>query len=430
MWIGYLFYTLNLQEHFPAVQTFYPGRFRMLAAPIGMFLGTLMTPFFLDKYKLRHVLYFGAFIAILCCIVMPFAFAPEVIIVDRVAFGISIGLLLTKYCVFVSVAVPNQHILRYTSYLVSGFAFGCALASLVAYLSYDDKIFSRSFRIPFYIGIGLVLMWTGFVSLFLPEGPWYFLREGNDDAAARVLAAFHGLPINHQDVQAKIIESKLSQKNSNLKSHTLITPLNSKLRAKTMVSATLLFLTFASLPATCIFYGPRLLNIEFDGKTKIFISLIYTSVFFLFAVVNKLIINKLTRKNVMLLSAAILSAITLLLCFITIKDNLFLALAILCLSSFICAIWLSISLSTVMQIFGEEAKSRSIAFSLACAWLGAVVILLIDIYLPHLTVYIVLILSLVSLIWIKISPLPEQYEVSAYEQSRRELLRQDSVQSK
>eukprot|EP00835_Amoeboradix_gromovi_P001040 NODE_41_length_29768_cov_0.533924.p3 type:complete len:452 gc:universal NODE_41_length_29768_cov_0.533924:20614-19259(-) len=428
LWIGYLLYTLNLQEHFPAVQTFYPGNYRMVAAPIGMLLGTLAAPTFLDRYKLSHVVYFGAFLSILCCVVMPFAFAPEIIVIDRIAFGITIGMLLTKYCVFVSFAVPTQNILGYSSFLISGFAGGCALASFVALLAYDENVFSRSFRIPYYIGIGLCIVWTCWVTLFLPEGPWFFIREGNDDAASRVMSAFYGKPINHVDIQTKISDAKIAYRNAKLKSPTLITPLTAKLRSRTLISATLMFFTFTSFPATLLFYGPKLLKNDFNGYTKILVSLIFTVCFFVFSVFNRSIIYKFKRKNSMLISAGCLFILSVVLCIVNVKSSVVASIVILCLCSGIVNIWLVISLSTVMQIFEEQAKSRSIALSLACAWLGAVCVLFFDILLSEYTMYLMATISLISLVWIKLSPLPEQHQLTAYQTTRRELLRQDSTE--
>ena len=427
LWVGFLLNTLNLQEHFPAVQTFYPGNYRMLATPLGMLLGTLAAPLFLDNYKLREVVYFGAFISVLCCVVMPFAFAPEIILVDRTFFGFSMGLLLTKYCVFVSYAVPNQNVLGYTSFLVSGFAGGCALASLVAFIAYDEDIFSRNFRIPYFVGLVLCLGWTVWVSMFLPEGPWSFVKAGNDDAALRILAAFHGKPMNHEDIQLRLKQVKLADKQHGLKTPTLITPLTAKLRSKTLIAAILLFFTFASLPATLIFYGPKLLNTNFDGKMQITISLVFSCVFFVFSIFNRFIIYKFQRKNAMLMSAAALSLLSIVLCFLTVEKSIPLAIVTLCLCSGIASIWLSISLATVMQIFDDHAKSRSIAFSLACAWFGAILVLLFNILAPSLTVFMLAAISILSLVWIKITPLPEQHHLTAYQTSRNDLLKQDST---
>ena len=420
-------FTLNLQEDFPAVQNFYPNDFRMISTPIGMLIGTLATPIFLDRYRLRHFVFFGAYISILCAVVMPFAFAPEIIIVDRLFFGISIGMLLTKYCVFVSFAVPTDRVFDYTAFLVSGFAGGCTLASLVSFLSYTEDIFSRNFRIPYFVGIVLVFGWTLWVSMFLPEGPWFFIREGNDDAASRIMAAFHGKSASHQDVQDRIRGMKLALKNAQLKSPTLITPLTANLRAKTLVAATLLFFTFASFPATILFYGPKLLNTAFDGKTKMGISIVFSVVFFIFSLFNRLIVKSIKRKNIMLISAALLTVLTIILCFVSVQNSLVVAVIVLCLCSGIVAVWLVISLSTVMLLFDDDAKSRCIALSLASAWFGSILVLLFDVLVPKGSVFLMAAISLISLIWIKLSPLPEQNELSAYQKSRNDLLRQSTM---
>ena len=433
LWAGYLIYTINLQDNFPAVQTIYPSNFRLLPTPLGLLSGTFVTPILMDKYKSRQVLFFGAYNAILAVVVMPFAFAPEVLFVYRYFFGMSLGLLFMRYCMFVSTVVPSGRIVEYSSYLVNGFGTGAIIAGLTAYVTYDDGDFVRAFRIPYFVGIGMLIGWIIWDVLFMPDTTGTLFKEGKNDQARELIAEFLEKPMVHEDVNERYKELQSAQKMQEVKRPWIIEPLiNSKLRKNAILTGVFMYFIFSSFPASIIFYGTTLLQTNFDGKTNILVSVVFSIFFFVSSLFARILIKKITAKISLALTSLVLFILAIILCFVQVISKGY-AIVIVALYGIISSISIIIAFTFVMQVFHEEAKSRSIACAFLSGWFGAIISLLIylisSLYLdmPKLSIYAEALFSLGAFWWYLLVPMPNREKENAFHQSRRELLGQSTL---
>jgi len=122
----------------------------------------------------------------------------------RLIAGFGVGFVSAIIILYMSEIAPR----KVRGAIVSGYQFcitlGLMIASCVTYAT-ENRLDTGSYRIPMAIQyLPALILFTGL--LFLPESPRYFVKKGNPEKAAEVLARLRGQPQESQYIQQELAE--------------------------------------------------------------------------------------------------------------------------------------------------------------------------------------------------------------------------------
>ncbi|TEY62379.1 hypothetical protein BOTCAL_0163g00220 [Botryotinia calthae] len=170
----------------------------------GTFFGTVVAGDLADWIGRRTTVMVGCAIFVIGVILQTASTGLGLIVAGRLIAGFGVGFVSATIILYMSEICPK----KVRGALVSGYQFcvtiGLLLASCVTYGT-QDRLDTGSYRIP----IGLQIAWAlilGGGLFFLPESPRYFVKKGNLDQAAAMLARLRGEPVGSDYIQQELTE--------------------------------------------------------------------------------------------------------------------------------------------------------------------------------------------------------------------------------
>lgn len=170
----------------------------------GTFFGALIAGDLADWIGRRFTIIAGCAIFILGVILQTASHGIGLLVAGRLIAGFGVGFVSAIIILYMSEIAPK----KFRGALVSGYQFcitlGLLIASCVTYgtQNYTD---TGSYRIP----IALQMLWALILAgglLFLPESPRYYVKKGDVQRAAKVLARLRGQPKYSEYVQLELTE--------------------------------------------------------------------------------------------------------------------------------------------------------------------------------------------------------------------------------
>lgn len=170
----------------------------------GTFFGALIAGDLADFVGRRPTIIAGCVIFIVGVILQTASSSLRLIVAGRLVAGFGVGFVSAIIILYMSEIAPR----KVRGAIVSGYQFcitiGILLASCVDYGT-QDRNDSGSYRIPIAIQITWALI-LGTGLFFLPESPRYFVKKGNVERAALVLARLRGQPRNSEFIEQELAE--------------------------------------------------------------------------------------------------------------------------------------------------------------------------------------------------------------------------------
>ncbi|KAL8280627.1 hypothetical protein RQP46_006950 [Phenoliferia psychrophenolica] len=170
----------------------------------GTFFGALIAGDLADKFGRRPTIIAGCGIYIVGCVLQTAAHGLALIVVGRLIAGFGVGFVSAIIILYMSEIAPKK--VRGT--LVAGYQFAVTLGLLIAAcVNYgvQNRTDTGQYRIPIAIQFAWGLILGGGL-FFCPESPRYFVKRGNIDQAAGVLARLRGQPLESEYIQAELAE--------------------------------------------------------------------------------------------------------------------------------------------------------------------------------------------------------------------------------
>lgn len=182
-------------------------------ASVGTIFGVLANGFLIEKFGHRHVIR-GNLVVMSGLIFIPF-FAPSigVLVTAQVLCGITWGIFATMGPTYSSEICPTSLRGYLTAYVNMCWAIGQFVAAGVLQALVDNET-EWSFRIPF----GIQWVWViplFIVACYAPDSPWWLVRRGRHEDAAKSLGRLYVKDIHHRipaQVNFMIHTNKLEQK--------------------------------------------------------------------------------------------------------------------------------------------------------------------------------------------------------------------------
>ncbi|KAL5363871.1 general substrate transporter [Aspergillus floccosus] len=170
----------------------------------GTFFGALIAGDLADWFGRRTTIISGCIIFIIGVVLQTASSALALLVVGRLIAGFGVGFVSAIIILYMSEIAPR----KVRGAIVSGYQFcitiGLMLASCVDYGT-QNRTDSGSYRIP----IGLQMLWAVIlaVGLFiLPESPRFYVRKGQLDKAAEVLARVRDQPKDSELITQELAE--------------------------------------------------------------------------------------------------------------------------------------------------------------------------------------------------------------------------------
>ncbi|KAL8290637.1 hypothetical protein RQP46_002895 [Phenoliferia psychrophenolica] len=171
---------------------------------VGTFFGALVAGDMADFFGRRPTVIAGCIIYTIGCVLQAASHGLALIVVGRLIAGFGVGFVSATIILYMSEVAPK----KVRGALVSGYQFAITLGLLTAACvnyAVQDRTDTGSYRIPISIQFAwAIILATGL--FLLPESPRYFVKRGNIDGAAGVLARLRGQPLDSAYIQAELAE--------------------------------------------------------------------------------------------------------------------------------------------------------------------------------------------------------------------------------
>ncbi|KAF2840873.1 monosaccharide transporter [Patellaria atrata CBS 101060] len=171
---------------------------------LGTFFGAIIAGDCADFIGRRTTVITGCFIFCIGVVMQTASTEYKLLVAGRAIAGIGVGFVSAIIILYMSEIAPK----KVRGAIVSGYQFcitiGLLLASCVDYGT-EDYDTTASYRIP----IALQMLWAIILAVglfFLPESPRYFVKRGNLDKAAEVLARLRGQSRDSEYIQMELAE--------------------------------------------------------------------------------------------------------------------------------------------------------------------------------------------------------------------------------
>lgn len=170
----------------------------------GTFFGALIAGDLADWFGRRTTIISGCVIFIVGVVLQTASSTVALLVVGRLIAGFGVGFVSAIIILYMSEIAPR----KVRGAIVSGYQFcitiGLMLASCVDYAT-QERMDSGSYRIPIAIQIAWALILGGGL-LLLPESPRYFVRKGQLEKAAHVLARVRGQSVDSDYIKQELAE--------------------------------------------------------------------------------------------------------------------------------------------------------------------------------------------------------------------------------
>jgi sugar porter (SP) family MFS transporter len=191
----------------PTAQFFIPSWKKSLITSIlsaGTFFGALIAGDLADWYGRRTTIIAGCVIFIVGVVLQAASASVGLLVAGRLVAGFGVGFVSAIIILYMSEIAPR----KVRGAIVSGYQFcitiGLMLASCIDYAT-QNRPDSGSYRIPITIQtLWALILGTGL--LLLPESPRYFVKKGQLDRAAEVLARIRGERQDSDYIQQELAE--------------------------------------------------------------------------------------------------------------------------------------------------------------------------------------------------------------------------------
>jgi MFS family permease len=170
----------------------------------GTFFGALIAGDLADWYGRRTTIIAGCVIFIVGVVLQAASASVGLLVAGRLVAGFGVGFVSAIIILYMSEIAPR----KVRGAIVSGYQFcitiGLMLASCIDYAT-QNRPDSGSYRIPITIQtLWALILGTGL--LLLPESPRYFVKKGQLDRAAEVLARIRGERQDSDYIQQELAE--------------------------------------------------------------------------------------------------------------------------------------------------------------------------------------------------------------------------------
>ena len=170
----------------------------------GTFFGALIAGDLADWYGRRFTIIAGCAVFTLGVVLQTASHGIGLLVAGRLIAGFGVGFVSAIIILYMSEIAPK----KVRGAMVSGYQFcitvGILLASCVTYGT-QNYTNTGSYRIP----IGIQMVWAlilGTGLFILPESPRYYVKKGDAERAAKVLARLRGQPQDSEYIQEELTE--------------------------------------------------------------------------------------------------------------------------------------------------------------------------------------------------------------------------------
>ncbi|XP_007484645.1 solute carrier family 2, facilitated glucose transporter member 12 [Monodelphis domestica] len=219
---------------------------------IGALLASLTGGFLIDRYGRRTAIILSSCLLGLGSLVLILTLSYPVLIVGRIAIGVSISLSSIATCVYIAEIAPQHR----RGLLVSLNELMIVIGILLAYISnYAFASVFHGWKYMFGLVIPLGVL-QAIAMYFLPPSPRFLVMKGYDEAASKVLGRLRGI----SDTTEELTAIKSSLKDEHQYSFWDLFRSKDNMRTRILIGLTLVFFVQITGQPNILFYASTVLK--------------------------------------------------------------------------------------------------------------------------------------------------------------------------
>ncbi|XP_021562901.1 solute carrier family 2, facilitated glucose transporter member 12, partial [Carlito syrichta] len=219
---------------------------------MGAFLASLIGGFLIDRYGRRTAIILSSCLLGLGSLVLILSLSYTVLIVGRIAIGVSISLSSIATCVYIAEIAPQHR----RGFLVSLNELMIVIGILFAYISnYAFANVSQGWKYMFGLVIPLGIL-QAIAMYFLPPSPRFLVMKGQEEAASQVLGRLRAI----SDISEELTLIKSSLKDECQYSFWDLFRSKDNMRTRIMIGLTLVFFVQVTGQPNILFYASTVLK--------------------------------------------------------------------------------------------------------------------------------------------------------------------------
>ncbi|XP_062953885.1 solute carrier family 2, facilitated glucose transporter member 12 [Cynocephalus volans] len=219
---------------------------------IGAFLASLIGGVLIDRYGRRTAIILSSCLLGLGSLVLILSVSYTVLIMGRIAIGVSISLSSIATCVYIAEIAPQHR----RGLLVSLNELMIVIGILFAYISnYAFANVSRGWKYMFGLVIPLGVL-QAIAMYFLPPSPRFLVMKGQEEAASKVLGRLRAV----SDTTEELTVIKSSLKDEYQYSFWDLFSSKDNMRTRMMIGLTLVFFVQVTGQPNILFYASTVLK--------------------------------------------------------------------------------------------------------------------------------------------------------------------------
>lgn len=219
---------------------------------IGALLASLTGGFLIDKYGRRFTIMLASCLLVVGSLILILFASYELLIIGRIAIGVSISLSSTATCVYIAEIAPQHR----RGLLVSLNELMIVIGILFAYVSnYAFANVSHGWKYMFGLGIPLGALQAVALYFLLPS-PRFLVMKGLDEAASKVLGKLRGT----SDTTEELAVIKSSVKDEDQYRFLDLFRSKDNMRARMLIGIMLVFFVQTTGQPNILFYASTVLK--------------------------------------------------------------------------------------------------------------------------------------------------------------------------
>uniref|UniRef100_G3VUX9 Solute carrier family 2, facilitated glucose transporter member 12 n=2 Tax=Sarcophilus harrisii TaxID=9305 RepID=G3VUX9_SARHA len=219
---------------------------------IGAFLASLTGGFLIDRYGRRTAIILSSCLLGLGSLVLILSLSYSILIIGRIAIGVSISLSSIATCVYIAEIAPQNR----RGLLVSLNELMIVIGILLAYISnYAFASVFHGWKYMFGLVIPLGIL-QAIAMYFLPPSPRFLVMKGYDEAASKVLGRLRGI----LDTTEELTLIKSSLKDEHQYSFWDLFRSKDNMRTRVLIGLMLVFFVQITGQPNILFYASTVLK--------------------------------------------------------------------------------------------------------------------------------------------------------------------------
>jgi MFS family permease len=341
---------------------------------LGGAIGCLLASYLIDKFGRKKLLIFNSFLLIVTVLGVTFLSTVETLCIWRFIRGINVGVALVISAIYIKEISPEYLRDRMLSLMFFMLVLGFSLALVIIYLFVDtDNL--ESWR--WMLGSAVVPAFVFYMgSLFIPETPFWLIKEDRVVEARRVLTKLYP----NENIEEDIVAIKVRM--NNMKARPLKCQHENFLSP--MVDRNTILVLLLCVCSNVILYMQMIFeDVHISFNNGLFIGMLIGIASFLCLIIGVFLRNKIRQKVFVNILSGFMTVLLFILAWLFQSNSVNVELVLVLFIIYICTFTFNLGSAAWEDIFKSflNPNNKSVSISSLFFWIASFLLILVTPYL-------------------------------------------------